>query len=281
MRRTTLIVLCAILFPLVLRAQPTCCSAPSSATDRFAAFVADAAFVSAHAAPLPYRANPTGWMVNFGCSDGRSGTGYFVRSESHPEDVVIVVHEWWGLNDYIKSEADKIGKELGVSVLAVDLYDGKVATTPEDAGKYVQAMKPDRAVAILGGAIKYLGTDSRIATVGWCFGGGWSHQAALLAGKQAVGCVMYYGMPEMDQTKLKGLNCSVLGIFGKKDKWINAKVVAEFQAAMKKAGKKLTVYSYDADHAFANPSNPNHDEKATADAWKHAAAYLRSPVGLK
>jgi carboxymethylenebutenolidase len=279
MRKTTLIVLFAILFPLVLRAQPTCCS--PSATEKFAMFANDAAFVSAHAAPLPYKASPTGWMVNFPCADGKSGTGYFVRSQDHPEDVVIVVHEWWGLNDYIKSESDRIGKELGVSVLAVDLYDGKVATTAEEAGKYVQDVKPDRASGIIAGAIKYLGTDSRIATIGWCFGGGWSHQAALLAGKQAVGCVMYYGMPEMDQTKLKGLNCSVLGVFGKKDKWINAKVVSDFQSAMKKAGKRLTVYTYDADHAFANPSNPNHDEKATADAWKHAATYLRSAFGLK
>lgn len=278
MIKSTLIALCVILTPIVLHAQPSCCAAPS---DRFAALANDASFLAAHAAPLPFKANPTGWMVNFGCADGKSGTGYFVRSTDHPEDVIVMVHEWWGLNDYIKSEADRVGSELGVSVLAIDLYDGKVGATAEEAGKIMQAMKPERAVAIINGAIQYLGGDARIATIGWCFGGGWAHQVALLAGKQAVGCVMYYGMPEMDQAKLKNMNCPMVGIFGKKDKWINAKVVSDFQSAMKKAGKKLTVYSYDADHAFANPSNPNHDSKATKDAWTHAAAFLRTVYGLK
>ncbi|HYM19861.1 MAG TPA: dienelactone hydrolase family protein [Candidatus Kapabacteria bacterium] len=243
--------------------------------------MSDPKFVSMHEVPLPISVVLAGSTVSFACSDNKNGSGYFVKSATHPNDVVIMVHEWWGLNDYIKSEADRVSSELGVSVLAVDLYDGKVASTPDEAGKLAQSESADRAKAILSGAIASLGSSAHIATIGWCFGGGWSHQAALLGSTQTVGCVIYYGMPEMDEAKLKAANFPVLGIFGTKDQWINQKVVTDFQAAMKKAGKKLTVYNYDANHAFANPSNPHHDKKATADAWTHTEAFFRSVFKLK
>jgi carboxymethylenebutenolidase len=86
---------------------------------------------------------------------------------------------------------------------------------------------------------------------------------------------MYYGMPELDVAKLKSLNGPVLGIFGKKDGWINPEKVKEFEAAMKKASKKLTVKMYDADHAFANPSNPKFDKVASADAHAAAVSFLK------
>lgn len=275
MYKNWIIVVSLVVLPLFVRAQQTCCNSAAS-SNRFAAFANDAEFLKTHASPLPYKANPKGWMANFACADGKSGTGYFVKSSDHPEDVIIMVHEWWGLNDYIKSEADRVSADLGVSVLAIDLYDNQVGTSAEEATAIMKAMKPERAVDIIKGAIAYLGNEAHISTMGWCFGGGWAFQAALLAGKQNVGCVMYYGMPEMDPAKLKDLSGPVVGIFGKKDKWLTPKVVAQFQAAMKKAGKKLTVYSYDADHAFANPSNPNHDMKATKDAWTHAHAFLKT-----
>ncbi|HTA27613.1 MAG TPA: dienelactone hydrolase family protein, partial [Bacteroidia bacterium] len=112
----------------------------------------------------------------------------------------------------------------------------------------------------------------------WCFGGGYSLQAAILAGKQAAGCVMYYGMPETDMAKLKTLHCEVLGLFANKDKWINPDVVKTFQDNMKKAGKKLTVKSYDADHAFANPSNPHYDGPSTSDANKMALEFINEKL---
>jgi carboxymethylenebutenolidase len=192
-----------------------------------------------------------------------------------------MIHEWWGLNDYIKREVERLQKELGdVTVIALDLYDSKVATDPQTAGQYVSGLKETRARAIIQAAIEYVGKEAQVATLGWCFGGGWSMQTALMLGKQASGCVIYYGMPEKDVKKLKTLRCDVIGIFGTQDRNITPKVVEEFQKNMKTAKKKLTVYNYDAVHAFANPSNPKYDKEKADDAHVHVLAFLKEALKL-
>jgi carboxymethylenebutenolidase len=188
------------------------------------------------------------------------------------------VHEWWGLNDYIKQQSEKLSNELGVNVIALDLYDNKVASTREDATKYMQGVKQDRAMAIIHGAYNYVGQNAKVLTIGWCFGGGWSLQTAIEGGKQVVGCVMYYGMPEKDIDRLKKLNCDVIGFFASRDQWINPQVVEEFKQNMQKAGKKVTTYEYDADHGFANPSNPIYNKEATEDAHSKAIAFLKERI---
>jgi carboxymethylenebutenolidase len=249
--------------------QPSCCS--TSAKD-FAALGDDPAFIAAHLAPLPFQKDPgPGKMISFKTKDGKTAHAFEVKAPSPSSKVLFVFHEYWGLNDYIKREAEKLQAELGdVNVLALDLYDGKVATDPKVAVSYMQAVKEDRARAIIAGAISHVGKKAKIGTIGWCYGGGWSLQASLMARKQAQACVMYYGMPEKNVEILKTLNTDVLGIFGKKDQWITPAVVDQFEKSMKEAGKHLEVKSYDADHAFANPSNPKFDKDATEDA--HAAA---------
>ena len=162
-----------------------------------------------------------------------------------------------------------------VNVLAIDLYDGKVAANPEEAGKLMKGVVQVRAEAIINGAIAYSGKSASITTIGWCFGGGWSLQASILAGKQGAGCVMYYGMPETDLAKLKKLNANVLGLFASKDQWINDKVVKQFEQDMKTAGKELTVKTFDADHAFANPSNPKFNKEAAGEAHVMAIDFLK------
>ena len=111
-------------------------------------------------------------------------------------------------------------------------------------------------------------------------GGSWSQQAALRGGKLIKGSVIYYGMPETDSVKLSKLNAKVLGIFGNKDKWITPKIVADYKEAMKKAGKRATIYSYDADHGFANPSNPNHNTEATNEAHRHMIFFFKRELEL-
>jgi carboxymethylenebutenolidase len=188
-----------------------------------------------------------------------------------------VFHEWWGLNDYIKREAENLQAELGdVTVYAIDLYDGEVATTQAEAQKLMGGLKEERAKAIIQGAIDAYSTPkAKIATIGWCMGGMWSLQGTLLEGRKAAGCVMYYGMPETDVAKLKTLNCDVLGIFGLQDKFINPDVVKKFEENMKAADKKLIVHNYNAVHAFANPSNPKYDKFSADDAHKKAMLYLK------
>ena len=279
MKKILLTLLVVFALPAMLRAQQSCCSVP--ATEQFRSLAMNDEFIYAHPVPPPFSPMLVGSMITFTCSDGKTGAGYLASSAKNTGKMILLFHEYWGLNDYIKSEADRISQELGVPVLAVDLYDGKVASTQEEARTYMQGVTTARATAIINGAIKYAGTSTRIGTIGWCFGGGWSLQAAILANTQCDACVMYYGQPETDQAKLMLLHAPVLGIYGKKDKWLTPKVTADFMKAMKKANKSISLYTYDADHGFANPSNPNHDAKSTASAWKHAATFFKKNLKLK
>jgi carboxymethylenebutenolidase len=200
-----------------------------------------------------------------------------IEAKTKTNNWIFVFQEWWGLNDHIKREAEKLYNDLGnVNVLALDMYDGKLATTREDAGKYMGEFKQDRGNAIVKGALAYAGSNAKIATIGWCFGGGQSMQAALTATSQAAACVIYYGMPEDNLDRLKGLNCDVLDIWPTQDQWINKEVTEKFKTNMAAAGKKLTVKPYDADHAFANPSNPKHNKEFTADAYKSTLEFFKA-----
>lgn len=262
-------------FTLQQAAGQSCCM--KSATSVFAGLANNQKFVSSHLAPLPFTfSTERGKMITFKTSDGKEGGAFEVRSDKPTNNYVFMFHEWWGLNDYIKQEAEKLQKELGnVNILAIDLYDGKVAVNAEDAGKLMQGVVQKRAEAIIKGAISYSGKSALITTIGWCFGGGWSLQASILADKQGAGCVMYYGMPESDLIKLQKLNGNVLGIFASKDEWINTKVVKQFEQDMKTAGKELTVKTFEADHAFANPSNPKFNKEAAGEAHVLAVDFLR------
>lgn len=240
------------------------------------AMAADPNFARLHANPLLFTYQGAGEMVKFSTPDGQSANGFLLKAKQPSNKWLLVYQEWWGLNDNIKQEAEKYYNDLSnVNVLAVDMYDGKVATQREDAMKYMQAANRDRLGSIMKGAIAYAGPKAEIASIGWCFGGMLSLQSAMLEGKQAKGCVMYYGRPEQDVEKLKTLETDVLGIFGSKDKGITPESVNQFEENMKKAGEKVEVKVYDADHAFANPSNPGFDKDATADAYKRSLSYLK------
>ncbi|UOG76676.1 dienelactone hydrolase family protein [Hymenobacter tibetensis] len=280
--------LCTILLSTITMASAqstmSCCVKPASqnATEAFAMLATNEDFSGGHDAPLPYTYAGTGQAIEFKTPDGQTGKGFEIKSATTSNKYLFVIHEWWGLNDYIKQEAAKYAQDLpGVNIIALDLYDGQVATTPEEAGKYMQTVKTDRAQAIIKGAMQYAGANAKVASVGWCFGGGWSLQTALLAGPKAVGCVMYYGMPEKDVAKLKTLNTDVLGIFASQDKWISPEVAAQFQKDMAAAKKKVTIKSYDADHAFANPSNPKYNKAYGDDAHALSVAYLKKSFKLK
>ena len=270
--------LCLVPFMAVSQEQGSCCAVPASGPAGFAAFASDPGFRVSHEEPLPFTfVSEKGSWISFKTQNGPDAKAFEVKSDKPTRNVLFVFHEWWGLNDYIRQEAVRIQKTLGnVTVIALDLYDGKVATTREEAGNLTSGMKDERGRAIIDGALAYVGHDARIFTIGWCFGGGWSLQAALEAGKQGTACVMYYGMPEMNPERLRMLHAPVLGIFAKQDGWINDKVVREFEKKMTDAHKSLTVRWYDAVHAFANPSNPKYDKKATQDAWTHVVSFFRS-----
>ena len=264
--------------------QSCCQLAFASNEGNMSEFTTDENFVASHQIPLEYNHNSLvgGEMITFKTTDVTDGNGYLVKSKIKSNKWLFVYQEWWGLNDHIKKQADILYNEMGgnVNVLAIDMYDGKVATTREDAAKYMQGADEKRLENIVNGALAYAGKKAKVASIGWCFGGGWSLKSAVLSKKQAIGSVMYYGMPVQDVEKLKTLNCEVLGLFATEE-WISKQVIEEFAANMKTANKSLNYKIFEAEHAFANPSNPKFDEKAATEANAMAVKFLKEKFKLK
>lgn len=244
--------------------KSSCCQINVS----FTSFASDKNFRDVHQTPDAFTLKDAkGKMIKFKTKSGSEANGYFIQSKKKSSKYIFVFHEWWGLNDHIKREADELNEKLSdVNILAIDLYDGKVASTRENAAKLMQSVNKERAFEIINGAIKFAGKDTEIGTIGWCFGGGWSLQASILAGKQGKACVMYYGIIENTPETFKNLNAPILGIFAEKDGWVTPEVYSNLEKNLKAAGKKVIIKSFNADHAFANPSNPNYDKQATKEA---------------
>jgi len=266
-----------------LKKTASCCSNPYAAPMAFALLTHDRQFASGHESPLPYKhISDVGKMITFATPDGKTGSAYELKATKPSDKYLLVYQEWWGLNEHIKKEAETYFNDLkDVNVLALDLYDGKIATEASEAVKLVQAAQPERIANIIKGAQAYAGQKAEFASIGWCFGGSWSLQSAIITGKQAKGCVMFYGMPEKDVARLKTLNCDVLGFFAGREKNINPAVVKQFEADMKAAGKDVKTKIYDAEHAFANPSNPNYHREYAAETHQMAVAYLKDRFDLK
>ncbi len=193
---------------------------------------------------------------------------------------VILVHEWWGLNDQIKAVAAEFAKE-GYLAIAVDLF-GKVANSADEAKAQMQALDPEWAtqamVATIAWARRHERSTGKVGTVGWCFGGGWSLNTSLATPVDAT--VIYYGNVKKTPEQLKDLSGPVIGHFGTLDKSIDAAMVGGFEKAMKDAGKadRLTVYWYDADHAFANPTGARYDAEDAALAWQRTLHFLKQSL---
>jgi carboxymethylenebutenolidase len=194
-----------------------------------------------------------------------------------PHPGIVVIHEWWGLNDHIKYFADRLAGE-GYAAVAVDLY-GVVAADKDAAMAAMKAVQPAKAMATIRAGIDFITNDARIkapvqAVIGWCFGGAWALQAAM-AQPDLDGAIIFYGRLETDPAKLATIKARVLGVFGTRDPGIPNTEVDKFEAALKQANVNATILRYDADHAFANPSNtPKYDEKSAADSWTKVVAFL-------
>ena len=193
---------------------------------------------------------------------------------------VILIHEWWGLNDQIKSVAAELARE-GYLAIAVDLF-GRVASNAEEAKAQMQAMDPEWAtqamVAVVQWARRHERSTGKVGTVGWCFGGGWSLNASLATPVDAT--VIYYGNVKKTAEQVKDLSGPVIGHFGTLDKSIDASMVTGFEKAMKDAGKadRLTVYWYDADHAFANPTGARFDAEDAALSWQRTLHFFKQTL---
>jgi carboxymethylenebutenolidase len=194
---------------------------------------------------------------------------------------IIVIHEWWGLNDWVKEQASKLADQ-GYAALAVDLYRGKVATTPEEAHEIMRGVPEDRAKRDLHAAFEFLKSQKsvkgdRIASIGWCMGGGYSLDVALQEPTLSA-AVINYGHLATDPGSLKQVNAAILGNFGGQDRGIPVEDVKKFDQTLRELGKQVDIKIYaDAGHAFENPSNKNgYRAEDAADAWQRTVNFLAS-----
>ncbi|HSB47251.1 MAG TPA: dienelactone hydrolase family protein [Candidatus Bilamarchaeum sp.] len=203
--------------------------------------------------------------------------GYLAKPEkpgSYPG--VVMIHEWWGLNDNIKDMARQLASR-GYVVLAVDLYDGKVATTPDQAMALVGSLNQSRATENMKAAAAYLRSNekaSRLASLGWCFGGGESLQLSL-SGEKMDATVIYYGNVNVSEAQLSAIKWPVLGIFGENDTAIPVATARDFDSKLGSLGVTNEIYIYPGvGHAFANPSGMNYAPEETKDAWNKTLTFL-------
>jgi carboxymethylenebutenolidase len=192
---------------------------------------------------------------------------------------IVAIHEWWGLNDWVKEQAGKLADQ-GYVTLAIDLYRGKVATTPEQAHEIMRGVPEDRAKRDLYAAVEFLKSQSnvkadRIASIGWCMGGGYSLDVAMQE-PTLTAAVINYGHLASDPESLKPINAAILGIFGGQDQGIPVDDVKKFEQALKQQGRKVEITIYPDDgHGFENPNNKaGYRPDDAADAWKRTVAFL-------
>jgi carboxymethylenebutenolidase len=217
-------------------------------------------------------------------SGDESASGYLATPGTkgrHP--ALVEIHEWWGLNDWVREQARDYA-EHGYVALAVDLYRGKSATTPDEAHELMRGLPQDRAVRDMDAAFQYLAArpdvrPDKIGSIGWCMGGGLSLQLAIHEPKLAA-CVVNYGAMPTDPGDIAKISAPVLGNFGADDRGISPDAVHAFEAAMKAAGKTIDVKIYDgAGHGFQNSTNKDgYRPDATKDAQARILAFLEKTL---
>ncbi len=220
----------------------------------------------------------SGEMVQLRTAQGGRFRGY-LTGPADATAALLMIHEWWGLNEFVKAEADRYAA-AGYLVLAVDMYGGKVTTNSRIAASWMRSVQQRDANRILEAGLRHLAAPGRkVATLGWCFGGGQSLQAALQYPELVAASVVYYGPPVDDVGRLHRLEGPVLGVFGERDRWITPQRVEAFASAMAQAGRTLELHNFAAGHAFANPSSDNYDNVTAREARRVTQEFLTRQLG--
>ncbi len=208
--------------------------------------------------------------------------GYFVFPTNmiEPLPAIIVIHEWWGLNDNVRVMANRLAAE-GYIVLAVDLFGGKIAANPSEARKLMVAVveNPERAAENIRRAYEFVDDTAgapSIGSLGWCFGGGWSLNTAMLFPDKLDASVIYYGQVTEDEDKLRPISAPILGLFAAEDRGIRVESVQAFEKSLERLRKDFEIHIYpNVGHAFANPTGRNYNAEAAEDAWQKTLEFLR------
>ena len=215
-------------------------------------------------------------------SNGGKTAGYLARP-SAPGPGVVVIQEWWGLVPHIERVADRLAA-AGFAALAPDLFHGKQARSPDEAGKLMMSLAIDEAAKDLAGAITYLKAQSdvkgeKVGTIGFCMGGALSLFAAC-RNSDVGACVVFYGGHPNVKPDLQSLQAPVLGIYGGKDTFVTPQAVAELDRQLTALGKRHEFHTYPQQgHAFFNDTRPEvYDAAAANDAWTKTVAFLKTEL---
>lgn len=214
--------------------------------------------------------------------------GYFSAPADmfEPLPAVIMIHEWWGLNDNVRAMADRLAAE-GYIVFAVDLYNGKIATTPGEARERMLAVVEDKETADqnIRSAFEFVSNTAgapRVASLGWCFGGGWSLNTAQLFPDELDAAVIFYGQVTDDEEKLRPIEAPILGLFAADDTGIKVDSVEAFGDALERLRKNHEIHIYPGvGHAFANPTGNNYNADAAQDAWRRTLEFLKLHLSVE
>ena len=222
-----------------------------------------------------------GAMIEFARPDGGRTKGY-LASAGNNRPGIVVIQEWWGLNDQICGVADRFAR-TGYNALAPDLYKGRLTTVPDEANHLMTNLNfPDATHQDLRGAIQHLkGTSgpsgAKVGVMGFCMGGALTVAACVHIPEAAAG-VCFYGIPPREFADPAKIRVSLQGHFANQDDWCTPAAVDDLEKALKGAGVKHEVYRYDAAHAFANERSAAYDVACANQAWERMAAFLRAQI---
>ncbi len=212
--------------------------------------------------------------------------GHFVFPSDmvEPLPAVIIIHEWWGLNDSVKATADRLAGQ-GYIVLAVDLFGGQTASDPTSARKLMLSVveDPESANENIRGAFEFVSETAgapRVGAIGWRFGGTWALNAALLYPDDLDAAVVYYAQVISDEDKLRPVNAPILGLFAADDVSVKVDQVEAFKSALEALRKDYDIQVYaGVRQRFASESANTYDATAANDAWNRTLDFLGRHLG--
>jgi carboxymethylenebutenolidase len=207
--------------------------------------------------------------------DGRPLPGFLDDSAGKAAPAVMVIHEWWGLNDQVRGIVGRLAAE-GFQAFAVDLYRGKVVTDAAEASALMQALDAKQALATLHDAVQALlpRSGGRVGVMGFCMGGAWA-LAAAAHDAEVKAAVAFYGIPSPAVADVARIRAKVLGHYASRDEHVSPKRVDALEKALAAAGVTATLHRYVADHAFANERRPEvYAPEAARLAWQRTVAFL-------
>jgi carboxymethylenebutenolidase len=219
-----------------------------------------------------------GMMNYFARPDGKATKGYLaIAGRGRPG--VVVIQEWWGLNDQICGVADRFAR-LGYNALAPDLYRGRLTTSPDEANHLMSGLDfPDATHQDLRGAAQCLKEHGgKIAVMGFCMGGALTIASAVHV-PEVDAAVCFYGIPPKEFADAAKIRAPLQGHFANQDDWCTPAAVDDLEKTLKTAGVRHEIYRYDAAHAFANERSAAYDIASANLAWDRMSAFLKAQLG--